>query len=263
MKKLMILTIALMVLLVGCSKKEVLIDNGGIEPTTDGIEKEAQKGEEAEESTEMEFDMVGEILEIRDGQAHILTGDIVQIYEVENAELEKFYLGETVSIKEIDGKNHMESYIIEGFDNQFTNMGQRIEEVTGKVDTVTETELTILTDEGVKKFELYNPIFAESGNEVTVAFIAMGEQVSLMDIYNETNKVSVTVKAIERNAETGAMLVSCATGEEVDYIATIADSRKNFNLSELKEGDSLDLYFEVMALSYPAQIAPKKVVKTN
>lgn len=262
MKKISIILVALSLAFTGCasSTNELKKDNASkAENVSSEVTKREDSDENVDETPEFEYETIGEIIEFGDGKVAILTGDIASDYDIDNSILENFYLGETVGVKKVDDKFILESYIFEDFDVRVTNMGQIIQEITGVVKSVDESNLTVTLDDKEMKFKINNPVFANEGDEITVAYLKMGDETLLLDVYNKTNSILVEVKNIKRDSETGQMVLECASKDEIDYIARISNSVKNFNMSELKPGDNVNLYFEVMAMSYPAQIAPKKV----
>lgn len=258
MKKLIMVISVLGILFVGCGDKEQLIDNGGIEPGSNQVEI----AEDEVVVEKKEYDMIGEIIEFRENEIHVLGGDVVEVYSVKNEVLSNFYLGETVGLTLNGDVYDVEPYIIKDFTRRFTTMGDRIESITGEVTISSSDSITIESELEELVFDIDEPVFAEIGNIITVDYLQIGEEKYILEIYNETNKFTTTVIAISRG-EDGSFVVSLGEGTEITHIGTLNNSVINFNMSELKVGDELDIYVEIMAMSYPAQMAPKKAIRTK
>lgn len=268
MKKLLIVVLVLGLLLVGCEsdagENTKLINNEESE-----MNKEADVSEglpldpDADaEACQIAYDQVGEIIQMNDNTFHILTGDIIEVYTVSDEVVNDFFIGDTVGL--VKNGEHYEVYLYEVTNNlrRYTTMGDYIHEVTGEVISLSETELIIESDETHLSFELMGPVFADVGHVVTVDYIETLEGTIFLDLYNESNKLSTEVIYVERSEE-GVLVVHLGVEGEVSYIATLNHTIVNFQLNELLPGDQVDVYFEIAALSYPAQIGPKKMWKTD
>jgi cell division protein FtsL len=266
-KVLLIMMIGL--LLVGCTTNAV-VNEGGLEvnesinENNETIEENVETNDETDEDTtqeesNVEFEMIGEIIEIDGNDLHILSGDIVEIYTVNDESLKSLYIGMTVGL--VSKGEHYEAFEIIQTETtyRYTTMGDMIIEATGEVIAVTEEILEIKTEDGTMVFDIYGPIMAQVGELVTVDYFQHFDELTFLEVYNETHKIETKVLKIEKS-DNGELVVHLGE-EEVAYIATLNGTVVNFSFSELKEGDMVDVYVEVMAMSYPAQMNPKKMTK--
>jgi len=143
---------------------------------------------------EFKYESVGEIIEFGDGVVHILTGDIAEIYEIDNEILDSFYIGETVGIQKTgDDKYTIESYIIDDFSTRHTNMGQIITTIEGTVKSVDEKNITVSTVEKDLVFNLYEDMFFEPGSEVIVDYFKFdpgSDENILLNIYDKSQNLT-------------------------------------------------------------------------
>lgn len=254
MKKLILAVSILSMLLVGCGNNKQIIDNNKNSSESNQVEVIITK--------ENIYPIIGKIIKFENDKVHILSGDIVEIYPISKENSKKLYLGETVTLSLNGDTYNIETYIIEDFLTRFTTMGDKIESITGEVIISVIDSITIKSKTKEFTFPTNEAIFAEVGNIVTVDYFQLGENKHILEIYNETHKFTATVISIKRGDD-GSFIVSFGEESEVTHIGTLNSSLINFNMSELKTGDKLDLYSEIMTMSYPAQFAPKKAIKNN
>lgn len=211
------------------------------------------------------YETVGEIIDFRKDEVHVLTGDIAQSFKVDEEKMKDFYLGQTVGVKKIgENKYELVEYKDKDFSVRYTSMGQLISTVTGKVKEVNDNEFIISTKDGDMEFEAYDKLPLQKGTEVTVEYIDFeaesGEKVFL-DIYNESSKINLTIKNIKRT-ESGTMMLSAEDEKGLKYeVYTSCNSVFNFHHSDLKENDKITVYPEVIRESYPAQVDAKMIKK--
>lgn len=207
---------------------------------------------------------IGEIIEFEKDGVHILTGDIAEIFKVDKENLEGFYLGETVGVKEVgDNKFELEAYKQNDFTVRHTSMGDIISTVTGKVKEVNGKKLVISTKDGDIEFEAYDELFYEKGMEVTVDYIEIqqGAEKTVLDIYDEASKIELTVKNISR-AQNGKMILATEDAKDLKYeVYVLVSTVLNFNHSDLKVDDKIVVYPGEIRESYPAQVDAKMIKK--
>lgn len=274
MKKILVLILTVSMLFVGCGKENTAsgnestngqiqvekIDNNQNEVTT-GIVDETDTSETDNVVDGKVFNIIGEITQFDEDSIHVLQGDFEGIYKVDPSIMQNFYLGQTVELIEAGDMFTVKTFVLEDFSVPFEDMGYRVLEIAGKVIAIDEKNITIENEDGEHTYKSYHPMFAEVGNEVLLDVIVTGEEEFLHELYNITNKITVNVMAIDRNDE-GYMVLSCGDGNEVTHIAMIDYTTiVNFNYQDLAVGDQLDLYAEVMSMSYPAQLMTKRAMR--
>lgn len=276
MKKILVMVLIMGVLLVGCAteatnKETISNGNEGENTTVDDRGEEGLPGTVEEESLPVDpnvkectiaFDVVGEIIQMDGDMFHIISGDIVEIFKVSTEVINDFYIGDTVGLVKNGEHYEVYQYEISDFSRRYTTMGEYITEITGEVIRVTDTELVISVEGDEKIFEIYGPVFADPSQIITVDYIDTLEGTIFLEVYNETNKLTTQVIKTEKS-EDGSMIVYLGLDGEVEYVANLTNTVVNFQLADLVTGDMVDVYFETADLSYPAQIGPKKMLKTN
>lgn len=206
---------------------------------------------------------VGEIIEFEKDSVHILTGDVAEIFEVDEAEMNNFYLGETVGvIKNDDNTYQLESYKISDFSVRHTNMGDIISNISGEIKEINDNKFTLSTLDGDMEFETYNDLTLEKEIEVTVEYLEREDGNILIDVYSEDSKINLTIKSIKRAENTGIMIIDTVDDNELEYtVYVLGRTVLNFNHSDLMENDIITVYPEVIRECYPAEIDAKMIKK--
>lgn len=212
----------------------------------------------------LDYEMIGEVLEIESGKVHLLTGDIVQIYDVTQDSLDQVYLNETVGIlKTEDDTYEVVPYIIEDFSTRFTSMGLKILTVPGKIITIQAQEdyatVTVQTDQETFESDYYGPLSFEEGSQVLIDLVDQGENKFISEIYNTDKTLEITVDEISRSDE--GLMTLLASDTDMKYSLSMNHETRNFNLSELKPGDILRVYPTALLESYPVQIETNRLEK--
>ncbi|WP_432403095.1 hypothetical protein [Wukongibacter sp. M2B1] len=232
------------IILAGCSNAaEVDTDTKGID-----------EGKEMRISDK--YETVGKIMEFTGEGVHVITGDIVKIFNVSPEKLKDFYLGETVGVRKIsEGNYELEKFKIENFDVRHTNMGQLIEKVSGKIKDIDDNKLTVTTEDGDLEFESYGEIFLERGSEIIVEYLKRTEGNILIDFYNEASKLNLIVKDIRKSENTGEMVLDTVDKEGLKYeVYVLGRTVLNFNHSDLDIDDEITVYPELIREIYPTQV---------
>lgn len=203
------------------------------------------------------YDAAGEIIKFADGQVDILSGDIVETYKVSNDMLKDFYLGQIVTLtKEGPDEYSMMALLEEDFSIRHTTMGDLIVRVSGQVIKVSEDQVTIQTDDGEKTYKKSSDMVLELNQEYEFDLI---ENMNLITAaYGENAKITAKVQSINR-LEDGEMELLVLDSNDIEYILRISQAVKNFNMSELAVGQTIDFYAEIMTMSLPPQAGPTRV----
>lgn len=212
----------------------------------------------------LDYEMIGEVLQIESGKVHLLTGDIVQIYEVTQDSLDQVYLNETVGIlKTEDDAYEVVPYMVEDFSVRFTNMGLKIETFPGKILKIQDQEdytvVTVEAEDETFTSDYYGPVSFEEGSQVLMDLVDQGENKFISEIYNTDKTLEITVDEISRSDE-GLMTV-LASSDDMKYSLSMNHETRNFNLSELEPGDTLRVYPTALLESYPIQIETNRLEK--
>ncbi len=263
MKKIIFTTLVVL-LLTGCQQGK--ITNESIEAEIKEEEKEVvvttESGSETIDETtdEEQYNMIGVIESIVSGRVTIIAGCIANDYEIGVEAASQFFIGETVEVFE-EETVILKSFMEDKSGNRYTSMGILIEEVSGEVLSVDENSISILVDEETIKFEVTELPAANLGDQVTIDYFQRADEKYFMTLYNDSHKIKSKIISMERNDD-GYLILNCGN-ENIEYVLTLDHAVTNFNLSELKVDDAIEIYAEVFLLSYPAQMAPKKVYLTS
>lgn len=275
MNRILVLILAASILFVGCENAnsangneaendQVQVENvdNHLNAVSDGTVDETGASEANNVVDEEVFNTIGVISRFNEESINVVTGDYEGIYEVDPSIMQNFYLGQTVELIEAGDIFTVKTVDQEDFSGTDEDMGNTIFEIAGKVIAIDERNITIENEDGDHTFVSYMPMSAEVGHEVILQVIDTGEEKFLSNLYNAASKITVHVMAIERDDE-GHMVLSCGDGHEVTHIARLGYTVVNFNYQDLAVGDQLDLYAEVTAMSYPAQLMPQRAMRIN
>ena len=211
------------------------------------------------------YETVGEIVIFEENAVHVITGDIVEIFKVDKDNIKNFYLGETVGVKKAnEDEFELEKYKADDFDARHTNMGELISTISGKVKEVNNSKFIISTEDGDLDFELYKEVLLEKGTELTVDYLKREEGNILIDFYNESSKIHLTINNLKRAENTGIMILDTEDKDGVTYeVYVLGATILDFNHSDLKEKDKITVYPETIREIYPAQIDAKMIKNNN
>lgn len=218
-------------------------------------------------TTSIDYDFIGEVVSLEGNEVHVLSGDMIQIFNVDESQLEKIHLGEIVKLYTKDNVLTIEPYIIEDFSVRHTSMGDLIEEITGQITNIKETSdgsiLTIEYDDKQLEVIYYGDMAFEMNKTYEFGtFKGWDNKVSLFDYYNPDTIISMTITSIER-ASNGEMILSTKDNDGGEYVVGTSYPLKNFNISELKVDDVINVYADAVMESWPMQVDTRKIVKVT
>ncbi|WP_105617282.1 hypothetical protein [Vallitalea okinawensis] len=212
---------------------------------------------------ELDYETVGEIIAFEDNGVHILTGDIAEIFKIDQDSIKDFFIGETVGVKRIDNNEfELKKYSVDDFSMRYTSMGELITSVVGTVKEINSNQLILSTDKGEIIFELYEKLEVENGTQLTIDYIVRDHSNYLLSYYLEGSKIDLVIKGISRAENTGIMVLDTEDENGLLYeVYLLGGTTLNFNHSDLKVNDSISVYPQVIRESYPAQIDAKMITK--
>lgn len=208
---------------------------------------------------------IGQIMKFDGNRVHILSGDMVEVFEYDNQVEADFYLGQTVQLIKGESENILQPFIVEDFNIQHSSMGQLIYEVNGKIAKIGEETMTLSTDDGEMVFNVYEKPVAKVGDLVEVHYMNFDdtEENSVVALYRENSKMKMIVKEIHRT-DNGKMMLytSDIASEKIDYHVSIGGGTlAELNYSEIQVGDEITVYAEIILESEPAQVHARRVIK--
>lgn len=254
MKKLIIIGMAMMMVfaMVGCQKDpsieesgEEVVDNTGDEyyiSPTDHI-------------AEGEVITAGYIVQFDGEYIHIISGDLVEVFEYDKNQADDFYLNQNVSLVKGEKTNTLEPLIIEDFSIRHTNMGHMIESLTGTVSN-TSDETLVITSEGKEIIiKTYEPQELVEGTRVTIRYMSFEEdEKSMVYLLNEDSKLLLEVKEINRG-DKGEMIMLMTDDDGGEYSISASGCILELNISEITVGDELVVYYQNGIMeSWPMQV---------
>lgn len=246
-----------MLLLTGCGTAP---NNSNTDESRDvTISSINQTDESVTSVNEDNFETIGDIIEFGEGEVHILTGDIAEIYQVSNDELQNFYLGQTVSVtKETENEYSLMPYLTKDFSIRHTNMGNIIERVTGEVISFTDEQVTISTSKGELTYQKSEDLIIEVGKAYDFDVVDMGESKYTYAAYHEDQKIILTITELNRQ-ENGELEILGVDASDGEYIVRTYQAEKNFNYSDLTIGQTVAAYAPIVLTSYPAQVPATRI----
>lgn len=203
---------------------------------------------------------IGEIIEFREDEVHVLTGDIAEIFKVSKDNMESFYLGQTVSVfKASNDVYRLEDYKVDNFDVRHTTMGNIIDRVIGEVKTVEDTAVTLIIEGTEYTYNFSDNILLEVGKTYEFDIIRYSDDDGyISNAYHENAKHVATITGIIRK-ESGELAIEAENANGLTYVISTYYTVKNFNLTDLEIGQTIAFYSEVMTMSIPAMVAPTRI----
>lgn len=218
------------------------------------------------EST-LAHEVIGEIVEIKGNEVHILSGDMVEIFYVNEDKLKDFFLGETVKLYDDQGDLRIQSYLVEDFSIRHNGMGALITETLGKVTKIRESAegalLTLEIDGESKDYNFYGDNIPKL--EATYEFELVSyspEEVTIFTYYDPESVIKMTIKGMTR-ADNGELILETEDLDGGLYNIGTSTPLKNFNLSELKAGDMIHVYANAVMESWPMQVDTNKILRVT
>ncbi len=217
----------------------------------------------AEGTDENDYVAIGEIIGFEEGKVHVLSGDVADVYVVEDTVLENYYLGQTVSVNKLEnGKLTLDEFQNKDYSVKHTNMGHIIYTIKGELSLSSDRlELTVKNELEEKTFELNEELYLNENALISVDYIIFDDGPVFLEYYNEETKIDLTVNKVLRT-DSGDMVIETTTENEIEYIVTINNATEvMFNYTELQEGTKVTVYGpEVMLTVYPNQMTAKKII---
>lgn len=241
---------AMMIGIVGCGSTDQP------KSSTDDQKKVVTDQKDLDVDNQMDkYDIIGRLSKIEGNKVDILMGDIMERVEVKNAD--QFYLGQTVGVK--DGE--MEEIKEETFDVRYTTMGEMIRSQQGQVKKIRGDKLTLTTDKGDMDFNILTDEKPEVGDSVTVEYKISGKNKDVIALYNEKQMLNLKVNEVKRT-DNGHMVLATVDDKKMEYEVVITlGTVVNFNLSEVKKGDDIKVYYDAIQESYPMGVDALKIIK--
>jgi hypothetical protein len=138
--------------------------------------------------------------------------------------------------------------------------GNRIYLITGAFMTQRDNEIILVSGKDEFVLNYTGTVVASKGDEVTFAYVEIDGAKEVIEFYNESTSIMMTIEKIEKSDD-GTMKITAVDETAAKAIINPTTARKNFNLSELKVGDKIDVYVDEVQPSEPMLITPKRIVK--
>ncbi len=207
---------------------------------------------------------VGEIMQFDGKYIHIITGDLVQVYEYDTSQAEDYYLRQTVQLVKGEEADTLEPFIIEDFSMRYTNMGNPIYDVYGEITRIDDESITISADGETVTIKYYDTVYAQIGDMVEAHYINHGDpdENGLVGIYRDDARMEMVVRDLIRSDDGSLTIYTSDKGSEnVDYHVSQGGAALEVNLSELSTGDTIYVYADIIMESYPAQVIATRLLK--
>lgn len=197
--------------------------------------------------------ITGEIMQFDDKYIHIISGDLVQVFEYDNTNEKQFYIGQTVSLVKGEKNNELQVSLIDDFSVKYTNMGMILTEIKGVVNEVSKEQIIVKSEGEMITIRTNKKPTVVKGNHVTAVCSDFGDGYSLVYLLNEETKLTLSVKEITRNND-GHMILSLTDADGGEYSVGMTGAVLELNLSEISIDDELVFYHEGIMESWPMQL---------
>lgn len=275
MKKIIVagLVFTLALSAVGCGPKEaeagdVSVDNATIVSVENGADKEDVlvdgEGNRTEEgyyiSPTDEFELgdvitAGEVIEFDGKYIHIISGDLIQVYEYDGNN-EDFYIGQSVKLLKGESGDYLTKSDIKDFTVSHTNMGHPIDQMDGIVLSFDKEHFVIKSGDKEIKFSYYDEnLELIKGEEVQVYAMKFGEseEYSSIMILQKDSQMKLTVTELSKD-EKGNLNALLKDKDNGEYTVSLSHVMAEFDIADVKVGDELTVFYKAIMESYPMQL---------
>lgn len=234
-----------------------------------------------EENSENEFETIGYIFSIRDDQVCIFANNMTIICPVNPDELENFYLGQKVSVAEkTDDQYTLTPVLDDEITLEQTHMGHSTRQIVGEVLYSNDEEILIATPDDNLTLSKGNGLITEVGENYEFGLIELNGKEYVFAAYNEKEKQTFTITKIMRQ-EYGEMEIWALDESDVEYLIwtyrgynafnyedfifsdeytlCLYQAKVNFNYTDLKVGQKLEVYVSKTNSSRPPQIETPRI----
>lgn len=196
---------------------------------------------------------IGDIMMFDGSKIHIISGDLVEVFEYDNTNEKAFYIGQTVQLTKAENSNILTAFEQEDYTITHTNMGQMIEQITGKLLAISDDSISIETEKEIVDIKTYEASEGLVGDMVTAYVMSFDDSLSSILLINENSKLELTITAITRSNE-GAMELSLTDVNGGEYIVNPSHASVEFDISKLEVNDILTVYHKGIMESWPMQL---------
>lgn len=203
---------------------------------------------------------IGEVITIGDiamfdgDKIHIISGDLIEVFEYDNKNEIDFYIGQTVQLTKNKDRNVLSSFEQEDYTISHTNMGDMITQISGKLIAIGKNSITIESKNGISKIETYEAFEGRVGDHVTAYVTSFDNKQSSIMTINESNKLKLTIVKITRSDE-GIMELLLKDADGGEYAISPSYEMVEFDMSQLKINDVLTVYIKGGIMeSWPMQV---------
>jgi len=195
---------------------------------------------------------VGNIVEFDGNYIHIMSGDLIEVFEYNGNGLD-FYIGQEVELIKSQDQNTLKAFTREDYTTSHTNMGQIIENQTGEVVERTDAYVVIENGGNTLKISTYEPSQVAVNDTVTVYYMDFGEGPSSIMILNENSKLLLKIDTITRTEE-GFMSLLLKDDQNGEYTISASHVMAELDLGSLAVGDIITVYQNGIMESWPMQL---------
>ena len=248
MKKIItwVLIINLAVVFIGCSGENKK-DNKIIIEVPDEDSKTNPKDKDAL--------VVGSIMKFEEDKVHIISGDIVDIYDY-NGFNKEFYLGQEVQLIKSEDGNYLKKLDKDDYSMTHTNMGDKIDIISGSVESFDKSKIVVntgLDKISVQYFDEYLEL--ETNEEVEIYAIKSYENNKYRSLFvlQNNSKIELSIECLERGKE-GELIATLIDANGGEYTINFSNITTEFDIAELKVKDKIIVYYKAIMESYPMQL---------
>lgn len=203
----------------------------------------------------------GRIVKIDKDGLHVENNDKVDVYSVDQEQINNYYIGEYVGLNKLDGDKY-EAVSDEYYDynSRHTSSGEPIRRISGTVGEITDDYLLAVTEMGDVKLSNLGDIDLKSGDQFIVDYVEKNDENQIISYYNEVSRIHVTVKEISRDTSGMMRLYGIADDKKEYDIFVGLDTITNFAHSSLNTEEEIVVYPNDISGDIPAVVDAKLII---
>lgn len=254
--KIISLFIIFAIIFCGCTNKNNTDDN-----IPDNNETDNKDQNNVDNNTTVDDEeVIGQLYEINTDEIKVLTNGEIKVFKIAGDVVKDYYIGEYIVVKKNGNDYDISLYDKYDFNNRKTDMGDPIKRIVGSIQDVGDEFITAVSDAG--EIKINNPgNFALPKNANAVFdYIATEDGNVLVNYYDESVKLDLTVKRITRDV--GGQMILLANNENKDYEIKVKPSTLvNVSLSSIKTGDKITVYPLSLSDDNPSKVETSMIIK--
>jgi hypothetical protein len=268
MKKIIVagLVLSLSLSAIACSARgnndgEVTLDSTDVVSAENVVDGEGNSSEEeyyiapTDDYSVGEVIAAGAIMEFDGKYVHIISGDLVQVYEYDSNNKD-FYVGQSVNLLKGEHGDYLTKSDIKDFSVTHTNMGHPIDKIDGIVLSFDKEHFVVKSEDNEIKFSYYDEnLQLLKGEEIQVYGMKFSESedYSSVMILQKDNQMRLTVTELTRTDD-GSLNALLKDKDNGEYLINLSHVMTELDIADIKVGDELNVFYKAIMESDPMQV---------